>query len=247
MNYKDIIYNSGLEWLPLKIEAPVDLIKEEIFKFTSNYVDQSKTGWSGLSFRGIDLHKVRPYTNYGFKCEDDVPYKWTELAENCPVTKDFICNTFKANKFYRIKVNSLQPGGKIFPHFDSRTQGLGLTEHSPYTDTNPFKLKYITIAVDWPNKTDYFVNKKKLPISEGDIFLVDFSKIHEVYNNSNKNRLSIIITADLEGNKDWESLVEKSYKEYIEKKDKLKKMDFLYNLKTRFSFYSHQIKHRFQN
>ena len=247
MKYEDIIYNSDLEWLPLKLEAPIDLINEEINKFTSNYISQSETGWSGLAFRGIDLNKVRPYTNYGYKCEDEVPYKWTELAEKCPITKEFICNNFKANKFYRIKVNSLKPGGKIFPHFDSRTQGLGLTEHSPYTDKDPFKLKYITIAVDWPKETDYFVNKKKLPISQGDIFLVDFSKVHKVYNNSNKNRLSIIITADLEGNKDWEDLVEKSYQDYMAKEDNLSNMDFMYSLKTRYSFYTHQIKQRLQS
>ena len=68
----------------------------------------------------------------------------------------------------------------IFPHSDSRKLGLGLTEHSPYTDPDPFKVKYITYALDWPNDVDFYVGKKLLPLKTGDIFMINFGMMHEV-------------------------------------------------------------------
>ena len=77
--YYDIIFDSNLHWLKLDLKIDISKIWEEIKSF-ENYGEQSKTGWKGLAYRGIDLKKMRPHTNYGYDTEDDVPYNWTELA-----------------------------------------------------------------------------------------------------------------------------------------------------------------------
>jgi len=209
--YKSIIYDIDLRWLKLDINFDDITNLREFKSFDNEFSSQNTTGWSGLSYRGIELKKVRPYPEYGYKSEDEVPYEWTEMASACPNFKTELDINFPECKFYRVKVNKLAPGGKIYPHSDSRKLGLGLTEHSPYSDTNPFKIKYITYALDWPDNVDYYVNKRKLPIQTGDVFLVNFGMVHEVYNLCEKDRVSIIITADLEDQEWWQNLVVRSF------------------------------------
>ena len=187
--YKSIIYDIDLRWLKLDINFDDITNLREFKSFDNEFSSQNTTGWSGLSYRGIELKKVRPYPEYGYKSEDEVPYEWTEMASACPNFKTELDINFPECKFYRVKVNKLAPGGKIYPHSDSRKLGLGLTEHSPYSDTNPFKIKYITYALDWPDNVDYYVNKRKLPIQTGDVFLVNFGMVHEVYNLCEKDRV----------------------------------------------------------
>jgi len=87
--------------------------------------------------------------------------------------------------------------------------------------------------VKWPEGVYYNVGKYQLPISSGDIYLINFSNLHEVYNFTNKDRYSIIITADMSNSKSWKRIIEKSYeqygKEYLINKSSLKFM-----LKSRF-------------
>ncbi len=209
--YKSIIYEMDLRWL--KLDLTFDDLKniKEFGAFDSDFKSQNSTGWSGLSYRGIDLKKVRPYPEYGYKSEDEVPYQWTEMASKCPNLKAELDANFPGCKFYRVKVNKLSPGGKIYPHSDSRQLGLGLTEHSPYSDPQPFKIKYITYALNWPENVDFYVGKRKLPLLSGDIFLVNFGMKHEVYNLGQRDRISIIITADLEHQDWWQELVVRSF------------------------------------
>ena len=68
--YKSIIYDTDLRWLKLDINFD-DLKNLSEFKsFDNDFSSQNSTGWSGLSYRGIDLKKVRPYPEYGYKPED---------------------------------------------------------------------------------------------------------------------------------------------------------------------------------
>lgn len=223
--YEKIMYKKNLPWLKLDMELPVTEIMEELEKIRG-YSNQSEHGWKGLAYRGISAEKVRPYTNYGFKSEDETPYKWTEISDQAPLLKKIIEEKFPNIKLYRVKLNKLLPGGKIYPHNDSRKNGLGLTEHSPYTDPDPYKIKYLTLAIDWPENVEFYVNKNRLPIKTGDFFLVNFSQIHEVYNTTNFSRTSVIITAELESENFWQELVVNSFNKFGYMSLNMKKMTF---------------------
>ena len=232
--YYDIIFDSNLHWLKLDLKIDISKIWEEIKSF-ENYGEQSKTGWKGLAYRGIDLKKMRPHTNYGYDTEDDVPYNWTELAIKAPTLRSELETQFPDTKFYLVKINKLLDGGVIPPHFDSRRKGLGLTEHTPYKEIDPYSIKYVTIALDWPEDVEFYVGHKRLPIKTGDVFLLDFSQIHEVYNYSGKDRVSAIFTGRLDQSEQFKNLVVNSYQNHKDQKDhvELKKMPLSRLLSTR--------------
>lgn len=216
--FDDVIFNSELPWLKLDLTYDFHAIKEEILTF-KRYENQSAFGWQGLAYRGISIEKMRPHTNYGYEKEDDVPYKWTELSEAAPTLKKFLEERFPKSKFYRIKVNKLLPGGRIWPHSDSRKAGLGLTEHSPFAEPDPYRIKYLTIALDWPSDIEFYLGGNRLPIREGDFFLLDFSQSHEVYNRTKRERVSIIITGDFSEDDNFKKLVVDSYEKYSKQED----------------------------
>jgi hypothetical protein len=232
--YHNIIYKSNLHWLKLDLKIDTNKIWNEI-KLFEDYGKQSSMGWEGLAYRGIDLNKMRPHTNYGYDIEDDVPYIWTELATKAPTLRNLLEAQFPNTKFYRIKINKLLHRGVILPHNDSRQKGLGLTEHSPYKEIDPYRIKYMTIALDWPEEVEFYLGRKRLPIKTGDVFLLDFSQIHEVYNYSGKDRVSAIFTGRLDESDEFKNLVVNSYKNHKHQADhvRLKKMTFSAFLRTR--------------
>lgn len=111
---------------------------------------------------------------------------WANIGLDCPNIKSFITKQFKAKKFYRIKANLLKPKTLIPKNSDSRRKWLGLTEHYPYTDKNPYKTLYIWLALEWPEATIFNCREHSLNIKKGDAFLMTFGKTHEVYNGSKK-------------------------------------------------------------
>jgi len=103
-------------------------------------------------------------------------------------------------------VNYLRPGAKIYPHIDSRdNHQLGVSDI-----TSPPNYRYLTIALKWPRKCIYNVGDYNLPVQDGDVFFINFSKYHEVYNFSNIERASMIVTADFETT-DMKKLIVESY------------------------------------
>ena len=90
--YRDII---ELGVTDLSIEVHGSTFKQ----FTENFEDQKgQIGWRGLSYRGIDLKKVRPFTEYGYNNEDEVPYIWTEMSDKCPNLKKELNFAFPNSK-----------------------------------------------------------------------------------------------------------------------------------------------------
>lgn len=244
-NYSNIIYKSGLPWLKLDLELDVSSIWDEIKTF-KEYGKQSETGWEGLAYRGIDLNKMRPFTNYGYSSEDDVPYAWTELADMAPLLRNSLEKHFPDVEFYRVKINKLKNNGVIPPHSDSRVTGLGLTEHSPYEERDPYSIKYVTIALDWPKEVEFYLGGKRLPIRTGDIFLLDFHQIHEVYNFCGKERVSAIFTGRLDSSVEFKELVIGSYNKYKSDIDhqNLKRIPFKRLFTSRINSFSSRIKNK---
>ena len=196
-------------------------ILDEVKLIKGQSVSQSQNSlWKGAVLHGIDSDKPRPAKFYGFNDEDKAPYKWTSISKNAKYTVNWINTTFNYKKMYRVKVNLLEAQGKIGPHVDSKKSILGVSDL-----TSPENVTYITIALRWPKEVHYNVGKYKVPISDGDAYLINFSNLHEVYNYSNSDRYSMIIMADMSDCENWKLLVEKSYKkygnEYLSNKSKL--------------------------
>lgn len=209
-DYSEIINKPDVPFLKLKgLDVPYEKMTNEINSVMNIASSQSSGGWikkwKAITLHGLGVDKPRPHTAYGFIDEDDAEYNWTSVARKCPTIVSFIESNFGYDKLYRVKVNIMEPGGRIKPHRDSRDSILG------YTLPSKSHIKYLTIAIKWPENVPFFVEKYDIDVKNGDVFLIDFSNIHAVYNNSNEVRYSLIVAMDIDNNDKWKKLVCDSY------------------------------------
>ena len=212
--YNEIIYNSNLNALKLNLKFPHDEMFKELSKLKMTpQINNDK--WTGTALRGIASDKPRPYYEYGYKSELDVPYKWTKQSDKCQITKYFIEHKFIGCNLFRIKVNVLLPDGRIHLHNDSIKPGLGLSDKTSDSDTT-----FISLAVRWPKDVIFNVGKYRIPFQTGDAYLLNFSKNHEVYNPTNQERYYLLLTGQFHNSKSWRKLVIDSFQ-----KNKYKSFD----------------------
>lgn len=207
MEYDKIILESNLPVLKLDLKYPQEEIYAELSALKKKTVSQiGNDEWKGCTLRGLAADKPRPYYEYGFENEKDVPYKWTEFAKLCPLTINFIKQYFPDNELYRIKLNILKPGGKIHLHTDSITSGLGISDKSSDKETT-----YIALGIFWPKDVIFNIGDVRIPFKSGDSYLIDFSLPHEVYNPTNYDRYYLVITGNFHKNNKWRKIVEDSF------------------------------------
>jgi hypothetical protein len=170
----------------------VDEIKslENLNLFTrhrsDNYVKgvQLHRGWSSFVLHGLGYDKTEGYEVYGYDNNDSAPYEWTQEAiEHCPN----LVNWFKENKFkdryHRLRIMKLDPGGMI---------GL----HSDNPDPNTWATNMAIINPEgcemhfWNKNWEYL---GQVPWEAGDTNRIRIGYFHIVINKSNETRYHMII------------------------------------------------------
>lgn len=177
---------SGLAWLELDMEVPhMDIIREwEGVKHKATQWDRGDSwhgmvthGWKSLTLHGLsaDSHERQPA---GASMN-----KWTEISEQCPVTKRFMESNFDiSSSDGAIRFLLLEPGGYIVPHRDMKEAGL----------------RYCNIGIDVPEGTNFYMeNHGNLPYRSGSCLIWDHSIKHWVVNDSNRPRLHITVIANV--------------------------------------------------
>jgi len=173
--------SSKLPWLKLNIDVPAqqilleanDLYHRAVLHRSSDAFGQySHQGWKSLTIYG----ESSTVTGHS-----DAIKSWTDVADLCPVTVDFIKRYWNINDTTgRIRFMWLEPGGYILPHSDRN--------HAGFYETN--------IAIHNPVGCNFrFLDYGTVPFVNGSAYLVDISNKHLVYNNSNELRTHIIVHA----------------------------------------------------
>lgn len=207
MKYKEIIAESNLPVLKLEMEYPHREMYQELRALRQKSVSQiGNDEWRGCTLRGLAADKPRPYYEYGYSKEEDVPYKWTEFSGLCPITVKFIKGYFSDEELFRIKLNILKPEGKIHMHTDSVVSGLGISDKSSDVETT-----YIALGIFWPKEVIFNLGDIRIPFNSGDAYLLDFSRPHELYNLSKHDRYYLLITGNFHSNSKWRRVVVDSY------------------------------------
>jgi hypothetical protein len=136
---------------------------------------------------------------YGFT-NKTAPYTWTEAGNSCPTLKKFFTENFDYNKFYRIRLMRLDPGGYLFPHQD-------------HFDPKDDHLKQINLAINNPEGCGlYFQRAGELPFVPGKMYKMNIYQVHAVYNDSNIPRYHLIIQG--EPGKSWGERIVRNYTKY---------------------------------
>jgi hypothetical protein len=152
-------------------------------------------GWKSLVIHGIDAGNTRHYKYYGFKEEKEANYKWTSISDKCPITTNWLKNTFPLTDYNRIRFMLLEPGGYIVPHKDGYHH----------------ELAKINIALNHPEGCVFKMeNHGVVPMKPGVVMFLDVFNLHSYINKSKEPRMHIIIHPGTPNDK-YKKLVEDSY------------------------------------
>lgn len=173
----------------LKLETPTfspQILIEEARKLESFFVEHRENdsqGWKSLCIHGLSTEKTRDCHFYGYKNESEVPYTWTEQSALAPQLVNWLQQLLREDwfkKFYRVRYMWLKPGGYIHFHTDR-----SIAEK---------RLGPLNIALNMPENCHWiFKDYGPVPFCAGDAIAVDVSNYHGVWNNSDQDRIHIII------------------------------------------------------
>ena len=187
-----ICKESGLPWLKLNIDVPIQNIYKEYKDCKDLFVKhRNKDKWANLTHTGwysATLYGVNTQTTTASSQAHD----WTDLAKQCPMTVDWIKKNFIIDESTgRIRFMVIEPGGYILPHVDKKEKGLGA----------------INVAITQPKGCSFrFLDKGTIPFNAGDAFIIDTSNRHLVWNKSKETRLHIILHTKIS-----DKIIEESY------------------------------------
>lgn len=191
-----ITKQSGLPYLPLEMDVPVDDIRQEwetvkhlaVLHRPEESISKKffygHSGWKSLSIYG---------EHYSVTTRSSAKLSWTSIIDKCPKTKDWLEQNFIINENTgRIRFMLLEPQGHILPHVDREIK----------------KLTEVNIAITNPAQCIFrFTHYGNIPFVPGSAFLMDTSNQHLVYNNSDQPRLHIIAHTKLRN----QEMILKSY------------------------------------
>jgi len=192
-------YQSEGRYLKLDIDLPYNEMCAEAFalidKFTPHRGGEDDTnGWESLTIHGLGWDKHENYNAYGYKKGKDASNDmfWTEIADLCPITTKWLKEVFPCRKYGRVRFMLLRAGGKIALHSDS---SIKLIENINIALNNPTGCKWI-----WGDG-------EEIIMEPGGVYAMNLHYHHSVINNSNEDRMHMII-ARHDALDEWKQLVE---------------------------------------
>lgn len=196
--YDWIVDQTGLPYLKLSIDVPVATIQREIAGIQELFVPHrdygSTQGWSSFCIHGKSFDATREDEYY----TDDRPFIWTpEAVERMPETVRYFQQLWPHDRYHRLRVMKLSPGGYIGVHQDSPENRLGP----------------INIAVTQPAGCRFFMEGCGIvPFAAGDAIFLNVSYHHAVLNDSPYDRYHIIVHQ--QPSDGFKSLVVRSYRSH---------------------------------
>jgi hypothetical protein len=171
------LINSGLPFLKLKVEMPFAKMAEEARLLESKFVKHRYgNGWKSLTLYGLGSDKTQHHDEYGYADRPLHLYNWTDIADQCPVTKQWL-EQFPCGQYHRVRFMWLEPKSRIPEHADGGISGLC----------------NINVALDHPEDCNMVLDGKVIPYENGTAFFIDTGYPHHVTNNSEKDRIHLII------------------------------------------------------
>jgi hypothetical protein len=148
----------------------------------------------------IIVDKSYSYETYGYKDARDASSAmiWTEIANECPVTVNWLKNVFPSKRYGRVRFMLLEAGGSIGLHSDTDTESI---------------VEAVNISLsNHPDCKWFWEDGSTIDFTPGNAYALNLKYFHRVSNNSNEDRYHIIIHHH-DSTPEWIELMEKSLKE----------------------------------
>jgi aspartyl/asparaginyl beta-hydroxylase (cupin superfamily) len=184
--------------LPFHFDA--DRMKQELESISDSF-QLIRNQYTQNSLLG--MHLILPNAD-GVQDENGHSFYMTDELKNCPYLQE-VLNTFQCNKF-SFRTQNLLPGGKIELH-DDGDKGL--------------KHNWIRLNIPVSTNEDVYTyfNHERIPMKNGECWLPDVTKVHEMENKSEETRWLLLLDCDLN---DWWKNILKDYGLNFENESKYK-------------------------
>jgi hypothetical protein len=183
---REILKDTSIPWLELDINFDTSLWQQQAAEaeaYYTEYRDGASKGWSSCCLHGLGVDKIYTADNYGMN-EYHAPYAYTDLAYRTPAITDFWRFQFPAERYTRIRFMKLSARGHIDWHDDGKIpDGI-----DPLQSILP-----INLAIVHPDTcTMHIKDHGTVPWRAGKVIMVNISKPHAVFNNSEQDRIHMI-------------------------------------------------------
>ena len=179
--WKWIRDESNLPTLRLNIKFPYKEVLQEVLKIENRFVKHRgdmHPGWESMCIHGVSTEHTDDWRSDAYDFTEKPVHAWTDIAEDCPTMKSWLENNFPMDIYDRVRFMMLRPGGYIQPHQDYDNRSLNA----------------INIGLNNPKGCVFAMEEAgSIPWRDGDVRLIDIGRQHCVYNNSNEDRIHIII------------------------------------------------------
>lgn len=193
---------SDLKYLKLNLNFPYKDAYQEVINLKDKFVEYRSTyktkGWASLPIVGKSSKDPYAWNVYNYKdARDSAPdMKWTDIADLCPVTTQWLKDVYPSNSYGRTRFMLLEAEGIIEPHID--------TEHSV--------LGAINIAITNPKGCKWKWQDEELEFCPGDVYAMNLSYEHSVVNPTQEDRYHLIIH-HYDSTPEYLKLIKRSLKE----------------------------------
>ena len=198
LSYNWISFQSRLPWLEIQgLNLPYSEMLTEAQALRDQFVIHRQNcgqGWRSLCVHGTGTTHTDAPSVYGLTDEETV-YNWTDIQHQCPITVNTFKNLFHYTRYMRVRFMLVEPGGYITPHVDA----------------NNFVFGGVNISLNNPSNCHLVTELGAVPFrASGSAMLLNTSYRHAVWNNSNTDRIHMIIHG-LPDLKFWNKIVVDSF------------------------------------
>jgi|TARA_R110002074_G_scaffold283114_1_gene454746 hypothetical protein len=182
---KWIIHESNCPSLLVNIPVPHEEMNAEAEALINRYVKHrgsTNPGWSSITIHGQATDRTQPPNHYienGIDTEENSPpMGWTDIAEQCPVTVDWLTKKWPFKEYQRCRFMLLEPGGYIQPHQDYDVRSLAA----------------FNVSLSNPPGIEFALEDAGLiPWEPGQARGIDIGRKHAVLNRGTQNRIHMIV------------------------------------------------------
>ena len=171
--------DSDVEYVHMNWNVPVDVIEKEYLNVKDELVvhrpEDGHKDWFAVTLYGVGSDKTNSHWEYGKRERKTV----TDVGLKCPKTMEWIYSLPLA-RIDDVRFLVIKPGGYIAPHIDVPEQNW---------------LEPINVCITWPEGSIFTHNGKQLPYAPGVPLVLNIHYEHDVKNNSDKERLHLLIHA----------------------------------------------------
>jgi hypothetical protein len=173
--------SSNCPSLKLDLPLPQKEMEAEALALMDEFVKhrgEEHPGWHSLVLHGYNKHTTDDWRSKAYDFAEQPEYTWTEIADVCPVTVDWLKNTWNFTRFDRVRFMLLMPGGCIKPHADYEVR----------------KLAAYNVAINNPDGVEFVMEDAGLiPWQPGDARAIDIGRKHSVRHIGTEPRIHMII------------------------------------------------------